>query len=56
MKRWKQWLHKLTQNRKLRCGGFSAVLTAAAVVCALLVGALADGLEKPFSDRAALLR
>ena len=49
MKRIKTLLKKVKNNRKFRCGGFSAVLTAAAVVCALLVGALADGLEKRFA-------
>lgn len=49
MKRLKAWLHRLKHNRKLRCGGFSAALTAGVVVCTLLVGALADGLEKRFA-------
>lgn len=51
MKRLKAWLHKMKQNRKLRCGGFSAALTAGVVICALLVGALADGLENRFALR-----
>lgn len=39
-------------NRKFRCGGFSVLLTAAVVAVALLVGALADGLEKRYALRA----
>ena len=49
MKRIKTWLEKCKNNRKFRCGGFSALLTAAAVVLALLVGLLSDGLEKRFA-------
>ena len=40
---------KIINNRKFRCGGFSAALTAAVVALALLLGALSDGLEKRFA-------
>ena len=43
--KWKE----LLKNRKLRCGSLAAALTAAAVVLALLAGALADGLEKRYA-------
>ena len=49
MKRIKAWFEKWINNRKFRCGGFSVLLTAAVVVLVLLVGALADGLEKRFA-------
>ena len=49
MKRIKAWINQNINSRKFRCGGFSAVLTAAVVLLALLVGALADGLEKRFA-------
>lgn len=49
MKRIKAWFEKIRYSRKLRCGGFSAALTALAVILALLLGALADGLEKRFA-------
>ena len=49
MKRTKAWIEKIKNDRKFRCGGFSALLTAVAVLLALLVGALADGLEKRFA-------
>ena len=48
------WLHRLTRSRKFRCGGFSAALTAAAVILALLLGAAADGLETRYALRADL--
>ena len=51
MKRIKAWINQNINSRKFRCGGFSAVLTAAVVLLALLVGALADGLEKRFALR-----
>ena len=51
MEKIKRWLKKMKNNPKLRCGGFSAALTAAVVACALLFGALADGLEKRFALR-----
>ena len=49
MKRIKTWFEKFKNNRKFRCGGFSVLLTASVVVLVLLVGALADGLEKRFA-------
>ena len=49
MKRIKAWFEKVKKNRKFRCGSFSALLTAAVVILALLIGALADGLEKRFA-------
>ena len=53
MKRIKTWIERIKENfqknRKFRCGGFSVLLTAAVVVFTLLVGALADGLEKRFA-------
>ena len=49
MQKMKEWFDRVKNNRKFRCGGFSALLTAAAVICALAVGALADGLEKRFA-------
>ncbi|MBR3015581.1 MAG: Gldg family protein [Clostridia bacterium] len=42
------WL-KLSNNRKLRCGGFSVALTAAVVVLVMLLSALFDGLEQRFA-------
>ena len=45
----KEKLHKLFQNRKLRCGGFSAALTAAAILCVLLLGAAADAIERRYA-------
>ena len=50
----KKLFEKMKNNRKFRCGGFSAVLTVGVVICALLVGALADGLEKRFALQADL--
>ena len=52
MKKLKAVLAKIKNNRKLRAGGFSAVLTALAVIFALLLGALADGLEKRYALQA----
>ena len=49
MERMKAWLKAVKNNRKFRCGGFSAALTAAVVACVLLVGALADALEQRFA-------
>ncbi|MDO5326385.1 MAG: Gldg family protein [Clostridia bacterium] len=54
MKKIRELFKKMKNNRKLRCGGFSAVLTVGVVICALLVGALADGLEKRFALQADL--
>ena len=52
MKKEKTWLQAMKNNRKFRCGGFSAALTAAVVICALLVGAAADALEDRYALRA----
>ena len=52
MKRLKEWIRTIKNNRKVRCGSLAAALTAAAVVCALLLGALGDGLEKRFALQA----
>lgn len=52
MKKIKRWLLSAAQNRKLRAGGFSVLLTALVVLCALLLGALADGLEKKYALQA----
>lgn len=49
MRKIRKLIEKMKNNRKLRCGGYSAVLTVGVVICALLVGALADGLEKRFA-------
>ena len=49
MKRLKEWMGKIKNNRKFRCGGFSALLTAAVIAVALLLGALADGIEERFA-------
>ena len=54
MRKIRKLFEKMKNNRKLRCGGFSAVLTVGVVICALLVGALADGLEKRFALQADL--
>ena len=52
MKKLKAVLAKIKNSRKLRAGGFSAALTALAVIFALLLGALADGLEKRYALQA----
>ena len=49
MKRLKDIFQKIKNNRKLRCGGFSAALTAGVVVCMILAVALADGLESRYA-------
>ncbi len=49
MKRIKAWIEKNKNDRKFRCGGYSVLLTAAAVLLAMLCGALADSLEKRFA-------
>ena len=49
MKRIKTWIEKTKSDRKFRCGGFSVLLTAAVVLLVLLIGMLADGLEKRFA-------
>lgn len=51
LKRWKMGFHALKNNRKFRCGGFSVLLTAAAVICVLLFSVLADQLESRFALR-----
>lgn len=45
MERLKKWIGEIKNNRKFRCGGFSVLLTAAVIAVALLLGALADGIE-----------
>lgn len=50
----KKWAERLKNNRKLRCGGFSVLLTAAAVILVLLIAALADVLEKRYALQADL--
>ena len=42
------WL-KISNNRKLRCGGFSVALTACVVILVMLLAALLDGLEQRFA-------
>ncbi len=54
MKGLKEQWKNLKNSRKLRCGGFSAALTAAAVALALLLSAAADSLEKRFALQADL--
>ena len=54
MKRWKNGWERLKRNRKFRCGGLSAALTVAVVALALLLGALADGLEDRYALKADL--
>ncbi len=49
MKQVKMWFEKWKNSRKIRCGGFSVLLTSAAVVLVLLFGLLSDGLEKRFA-------
>ncbi|MBR6185075.1 MAG: Gldg family protein [Clostridia bacterium] len=52
MKKSRGWLKKIANDRKLRAGGFSVLLTALAVALALLLGALSDGLEKRYALQA----
>ena len=52
MKKIKAWIKKTAASRRLRAGGFSVALTALAVACALLLGALADSLEKRYALQA----
>jgi len=54
MKKWAEKIKSLKNSRKLRCGGFSAALTAAAVVLVLLLSVLADSLEKRYALQADL--
>ena len=49
MDSWKKRWSAVKNNRKFRCGGFSVALTAAAVACALLLGALCDRLENRYA-------
>lgn len=49
MKRWKAAWQRLKNNRKLRCGGFSAALCAGVILLALLLVALADRLESRYA-------
>ena len=49
MKRWKDAWQRLKNNRKLRCGGFSAALCAGVILLALLLVALADRLESRYA-------
>lgn len=49
MKSIKEAFQKLKQNRKLRCGGFSVLLTLMVVGIAIGAVALADGLEGRFA-------
>ena len=49
MKNIKKLWEKIKNNRKFRCGGFSALLTACAVALFLLLSALSDGLESRFA-------
>ena len=54
MRRWKGIWENVKRNRKFRCGGLSAALTAAVAVLVLLLGALADGVENRFALKADL--
>ncbi len=49
MKDLKAWWKRLKNNRKFRCGGFSAALTAGAVALVLLLSVVADGLESRYA-------
>lgn len=49
MKKCKGKLQRLLKNRKLRCGGFSAALTGAVILCVLLLGAAADAVESRYA-------
>ncbi|MBR6752888.1 MAG: Gldg family protein [Clostridia bacterium] len=49
MKKMKAFFKKLTQNRKLRCGGYSVLLTVLAVAICLGGIALADRLEEKYA-------
>ncbi|MBQ9263942.1 MAG: Gldg family protein [Clostridia bacterium] len=50
--RWTNLWQAICQNKKFRCGGISAALTAAAVVLVLVLGALADGIEDRYALKA----
>lgn len=49
MKKIKEWMAKCRNSRKLRCGGFSVLLSVCAALVFLGVSALADGLEKKYA-------
>lgn len=49
MEKGKAWLNGIKNNRKLRCGGFSAALTACVVALIVLLSALFDGLESRYA-------
>ncbi len=49
MKKIQTLMQTLKHNRKLRCGGFSVLLTAAAVAICLMLVALADGVEGKYA-------
>lgn len=49
MKKIRELWHRLIRNRKVRCGGFSVVLTALVICLCAAVAALADGLEKRYA-------
>ena len=49
MKKLKEWLKKCRNDRKLRCGGFSVLLSVCAALVFLAVSALADGLERKYA-------
>ena len=44
--------NKIISSRKLRCGGFSVMLTVLLVLLTALVAALCDGLENRFALQA----
>lgn len=50
----KNLAERLKNNRKLRCGGFSVLLTLAAVVLVILIAVLSDTLEKRYALQADL--
>lgn len=52
--RLKTWAQTIRRSRKFRCGGVSALLTAAVAVLVLLLGAVADGVETRYALRADL--
>ena len=49
MKKSKEFFGRLRSSRKLRCGGFSVLLTACVAVCVMLLGAVADALESRYA-------
>lgn len=46
MKKIKQWWDQLKRNRKLRCGGFSVLLSCIAVIICVLLVFVCDSIEK----------